>query len=335
MNTYQQETQTAQAGQANRTKRIWIIAALALIGAGLCISVCAMLALGFDFTKLNTMNYVTNTYTVNEEFSSISVDGAECDIRLLASEDSGCKVVCTEGENISHSVTVENGTLSIERHDRRKWHMYFGVYWGSMEILIYLPQSEFDELHAQSVSGDIEVPEDFSFTTADLRSTSGDIRFLAAVEQDLSADTTSGDIALSDIQCRNAEIDTTSGNIRLSGTQCQNAQIDTTSGDIQLSEIQCQNAEIGTTSGSVRLTDLTAAEAIHAQSVSGNLTLQRCDAASLWFSSTSGDIFGSLLTEKQFEIDTTSGDIRVPDTSWGGTCKASTVSGDIEFSILP
>lgn len=312
----QQTTQETQTEQKNYTRRISIRVALALIAAGLCISFFAALSLGFDFTKMNTMDFVTNTYTVDEKFSNISVDGAECDIRLLASEDGVCKVVCTEGENISHSVTVENGTLSIVRHDARRWHMYFGVYWGSMEILVYLPQSEFDTLHAQSVSGDIEVPEGFSFASADVKSTSGDITFSAAVEDLLFADTTSG-------------------NIRLDGIRFRNTEIDTTSGDIRLSDISCQNAEIGSTSGDIRLDDVTAADAIHAQSVSGNITLQRCDAASLQFSSTSGDIFGSLLTGKQFDADTTSGDIRVPASSAGGACKASTVSGNIEFSILP
>lgn len=291
-------------------------AALTLIAGGILIALCGMLAMGFDFTRMNTLNTVTNTYDVAEAFSDISVVGAECDIRLLPSEDGTCQVVCTESDRIDHSVEVVNGTLNITRHDRRSWYMHFGVYWGSMEILVYLPVSELGALNATSVSGNIEIPEDFSFETAALQTTSGDITCFAPVKKDLSAGTTSG-------------------NIRLGGSVCETLSADSTSGSINISDVRCLNADAGTVSGSLKLSGVVADEIIRTESVSGDIDLYRCDADALILSSTSGDIEGSLLTDKSFDVHTTSGDVSLPQTSADKTCDVSTVSGDITFSIRP
>lgn len=291
-------------------------AALTLIAGGILIALCGMLAMGFDFTRMNTLNFVTNTYDVDEAFSDISVVGAECDIRLLPSEDGTCQVVCTESDRIDHSVEVVNGTLNITRHDRRSWYMHFGVYWGSMEILVYLPVSELGALNATSVSGNIEIPEDFSFETAALQTTSGDITCFAPVKKDLSAGTTSG-------------------NIRLGGSVCETLSADSTSGSINISDVRCLNADAGTVSGSLKLSGVVADEFIRTESVSGDIDLYRCDADALILSSTSGDIEGSLLTDKSFDANTTSGDVSLPQTSADTTCEVSTVSGDITFSIRP
>ncbi len=290
--------------------------ALTLIAGGILIALCGMLAMGFDFTGMNTLNSVTNTCDVDETFTNIAVKGAECDIRLLPSEDGTCRVVCTESDSIRHSIEVVNGTLNITRHDRRSWYMHFGVWWGSMDIVIYLPESELGELNATSVSGDIEIPEDFSFETAALQSTSGDITCHAHVEKDLSAATTSG-------------------NIRLGGSDCEALSVSSTSGDISITDVRCRNAEAGTVSGNLKLSGVVAGEILRTKSVSGDTGLSRCDADALILSSTSGNIEGSLLTDKSFAANTTSGDVSLPQTSADTTCEVSTVSGDIAFSIRP
>lgn len=278
-----------------KSKQTAIVIAVIMIAVGLVAAFGAMADMGFDFTKMNSRTFVTNTYSVDESFSGISVDGAECDIRLYPSEDGGCKVVCHESDRITHSVEVKENTLTVERHDNRKWYEHMGVYWGGMEIALYLPQREYDALYAKTLSGNIVIPEDFSFETAVVQSTSGNVSFSAEV----------------------------GGNLKVKAV----------SGNVELIDVTGQSISVQTTSGEIDFSNVIAGLNIHCKSVSGDVVLRRCDADSLRLSSTSGNITGSLLTEKVFLTDTTSGKINVPRTTSGGQCEITTTSGNIEFEV--
>lgn len=276
-------------------KKNAILIAVILIVVGLFISFGGLLAMNFDFNKMNTLNFETNTYSVDEGFSHIYVEGAECDVRFRLSEDDSCRVVCNESDKIFHSVEVKDNILKIERTDNRKWYERMGIYWGRMEIVVYLPQTEYESLYVLSVSGNIDIPNEFSFAEAEIRNTSGDVKFSAAVKNDLS--------------------------------------VKTVSGNIELANIECQNATAASTSGEIVFSKVIAQENMHIESVSGDVDLLKCDADSLWIKTTSGDVSGTLLTEKKFITDTVSGDIDVPKSTFGGKCEIKTTSGDIEFTV--
>lgn len=277
------------------TKKM-IQAAVALVAAGLVIAFGAMAAMDFDFNKMNTLHFATNTYSIDKSFTDISIETAECDIRLLPSEDDSCRVVCEESKEIFHSVSVKNNTLTIDRTDARQWYKRIvGIYWGDMTITVYLPQTAYESLSVLNVSGNTTIPEDFSFTDAKIRSTSGDIEFLAPVEKDLS-------------------LKTVSGNLHAEGTNPKSLDAQSTSGRVTLSGV-------------------TATKAIQIETVSGNIKLEGCDADSLWLKSTSGNVSGTLLTKKKFLTNTTSGRVNVPASTSGGKCEIKTTSGNIQFEI--
>lgn len=316
------------------SKRIAIMIAVIMITVGSITSVCAMAAIGFDFTKMNTVSFETNTYAVDDGFTSISVNGAECDIKLRPSGDGSCKVVCHESDKISHTVSVENNELIVERHDNRRWYEYIGAYWGSMEVVIYIPQGEYEELYALNLSGDIDIPEGYTFGSAEIQSTSGNINFKADVSGELSIQTTSGDIYIGEITSENLAAASTSGNLTIKNVTAQNAiGIQTVSGDVEVSGVRCKNIAADTSSGDLEFRDVIMTDDMYVESVSGDVDLYRCDADSLWINTSSGDVSGTLLTEKIFLTDTSSGDIDVPRSTSGGKCEITTVSGDIEFDI--
>ena len=270
-------------GNTTNIKTVFIIIAIVMIGLGFVLSFGAIVAMRFDFNKMNTILFRTNTYSIDNKFANIRINGAECSVRILPSNDALGKVVCQESDKIVHTVTVKDNTLMIERIDKRRWYEHFGVYWGHMEIEVYLPQSEFESLYVKNLSGDIVIPKEFHFESAEVQSTSGDIHFMAAVDGDLSA--------------------------------------------------KCQTVTINTTSGEIEMSNVIADENIHIESVSGDVNLHQCDAASLWLKTVSGDVSGLLLTKKIFFVNTTSGDIDVPHLDSGGKCEVTTVSGDVEFDV--
>ena len=74
----------------------WILAAVILVIAGTVISLVAAAAMDFDLSRLDSGNYETNTYAVNEPFSAVAVDAEDEDVLILPSEDGACRVVCLE-----------------------------------------------------------------------------------------------------------------------------------------------------------------------------------------------------------------------------------------------
>ena len=311
--------------------------ALICVAAGLLISFIALASLNFSFFEMGTMEHAATTYTVTDSFTNIKVWGAECDVRLIPSEDGTCTVLCNETDRVTHTVSVKNGTLIIERTDNRKWYEHIGFtwsYWGPMEVVVSLPGRAYGDLDVRTASGRVEIPGDFSFDNAGVDGTSGDVRFMAAVDGDLRLKTVSGDIQAGGMRPKTLTVTSTSGDITLN-TIAVNAAFSckTVSGSQTVTDLTCRSATLNTTSGDVTVSDLIASENIRMEAVSGRLNLIRCEADTLWLKTVSGDVTGTLRTDKAFATYTTSGTVRVPDSTSGGACEVKTVSGNIRLDI--
>ncbi len=313
--------------------KVSIIVAVALILFGVMISLIAISSVNFDFTMTHGGSSKENSYTIDGGFENIAIDAVEADVRFEPSADGKCRVECVESTNVYHTVKVANGTLVIKRVDERRWYEHIGFFWRNMRITVYLPQTEYDELHVKTVSGDIRIPDIFSFNEAEAYSTSGDIGFAANVKNSFIAKSVSGNLVISGIRTDSFSAHTTSGDVSTDDIRCDRFYIDTTSGDISADDVICGRFNINTTSGSVKMLDVNA-EDMYIKSVSGDITMRSCDAEDIELKTTSGDIRGSLLSGKSFQTHTTSGRISVPSSSAdGGECRISTVSGDVNIKI--
>ena len=317
-------------------KKTAIIVALILVVLGILISAGAIAMLNFNFEKMNTLTYVTQTHFVDEDFSSISVNGAECNVKIIPAEDGKCKIVCTEGESdtIYHTISVSEGNLKIERHDNRNWYEHFGIYFGSMEVAVYLPKSEYESLTVKTASGKIEIPDTFSFKNAKAESASGNILFCAKVENTLSAEAVSGKIHIENTDPEVLNAKSTSGNITIENVNVNSGlNVNAVSGRLTFSNIRCKELTAKTTSGDTVFENVIANGMLYANSTSGRVVFDGCDAESLYIKTTSGSVKGTLLSEKIFITSTSSGSIDVPRSASGGECEITTVSGNIEFKI--
>ena len=86
----------------SKSAKIWLLAAASLVLFGTVIFLGVMTMLNWNFSKLSTDSYETNTYEINESFSGISVNTNTADIRFLPSDDEKCSVVCYEKKNEKH-----------------------------------------------------------------------------------------------------------------------------------------------------------------------------------------------------------------------------------------
>ena len=282
------------------------VSALTLLGTGLAAS-----ADWRGYTPL-----VTRNYSVSGSFSSISVTDYYADVKLRVSRDGSVSVTTRDTEDVTHTVTVTNGTLTISRPEPSLGERIFHDD-NEPSVVIYLPAGDYGALTVNTTAGDIESAGQLNFASANLTSTAGDIDITGSVTQSLVCTTTTGDVDISSPAAGAVQVNTTSGDVELTGASIQSLSAQTVSGDVDLERTVAAGAmEVSTTSGSIEL--------------------ERSDAASLTLSTTSGDVEGSLLTGKSFSASSISGRVSVPaSTAGAGACSISTTSGSIRLTVRP
>lgn len=300
-----------------KSKKILITVAVILIAVGMICGFCGICSLGFNFNEISTSDFVTHTYTVDDDFTNIIIEDAESNINFYKSNDDKCRVLCDEREKVTHTVVNENKTLTVRVKDERNWfeRINIGIFLSDMRVSVYLPKNKYDSLNAASMSGDIDVANEFTFDNAKVGSISGDVSVKADVKQELNISSTSGDVIINNI----------------SATECINAS--SVSGEIDLSNVKGKEIFANTISGGVMLTDTVASQKLKANSTSGDIDLKRCDAKNIVLDTVSGEISGTLLSNKQFITETTSGTVNVPQSVSNEECRITTVSGDIYIEI--
>lgn len=317
----------------NKTK-IWLIIATALILVGCIIFGVVMAVLKWDFSKLGTVKYETDSYAITEEFKNISIVTDTADIRFILSDDGESRVVCFEEKNIKHSVVVENETLKIGKVDTRKWYQNIGIATGSTRITVYLSKTEYGSLVIKTSTGDIEIPENFKFESINISESTGDVTNKASASGEVKIKASTGDINIDNISAQKLDLKVSTGHIAVNSVKCDgDFETRVGTGKIKLSEITCKNFFSNGDTGMISLKNVVAAESFSIKRDTGDVKFERCDASEIFVETTTGDIKGSLRTEKVFITKTDTGDVDVPKTATGGKCELHTGTGDIEISV--
>lgn len=237
-----------------KSKKIAIIISLVLIIAGFILSFVSFAMVGFDLSKLSTVEDVcTKTYQINEDFDSINIDVIESDIYIAVSKDDYCKVVTEENEIVSYTVKVVDNTLKIEFDDNRDWIDYFEIGWGNSKMAIYLPREFYKKIDIEGVSGDIEISADIDFKNIKVDTVSGDIMISDSTPGNLTLTTISGDIKLYRTECKKLTVNTVSGDVEFDLFDADDAVIDTVSGDVEGRLLTNKKFNIDTTSGDIEI----------------------------------------------------------------------------------
>ena len=295
-----------------KATKIWLFVSLALVVFGGLVFTVVMSALGWDFKRLNTVNYEKNTYEVAEEFNEICVTANTADVRLVLAKDGVCKVVCNESEQEKHSVAVVDGVLTINALSARAWTDYIAVGFGKTSVTVYLPKAEYASVSLQATTADITVDEAFTFATLEIAVTTGDVECYASA-QTLKISTSTGDISV-----KNATV----GSLELS----------VTSGDTELEHLTCERLLSTGDTGDVELQDVIVSGKLEIERDTGDVEFEGVDGGEIVVKTDTGDISGTVLTQKEFIAKSDTGRVRVPKTT-GGRCELTTDTGDIDVSI--
>ncbi len=316
-----------------KTTKVWLITAASLIVCGCVLFAGVMTILKWDFTKLSTTKYETNTYEVGEAFDGISLNTDAADIVFALSDDGKCEVVCHEDKDAKHSVTVENNTLVINTNPK-SWYYYIGLGFDSSKVTLYLPKSDYTSLLVDEDIGDIEIPHMFTFKNADISLSTGDVRFYGSVSETLKIKTTTGDIYTENISAGSLVLNVTTGKVTASGVACAgDLTVGVSTGETILSDIRCKNLISNGSTGDISINNTIAEEKFSVKRSTGSVKFSSCDAAEIFAETDTGDVTGSLLSDKVFITESDTGSVDVPKTVTGGRCEIITDTGDIKIKI--
>lgn len=274
-------------------RALCVAALLVLVGSLLFVGVMTMLK--WDFMNLQTVKYEDTRHEIAQPYQNITIRTNTADVVVVPSEDGTCSVVCHEQSKVKHTVSVEGGTLVIEREDTRKWYEHLAIDFGTSRITVQVPAEEYGAISVNTSTGDVRVEQ---MTT-----------------ESLGLSVSTGSIAVSNVSCLgDIHLRTSTGNNRLTDVTCQNLFAKASTGDITLSGVVAQGLfDIKTGTGEVKL--------------------NRADAAEISIQTNTGDVEGSLRTDKIFMAQTNTGRVTVPKTTTGGKCEVTTGTGDIKLSI--
>ncbi|MBQ1259966.1 MAG: DUF4097 family beta strand repeat protein [Clostridia bacterium] len=314
--------------------KILIIAAISLILVGSMIFGCVMLTLNWDITKLSTDKYETNEHEISESFSSVSVVTETASIVFLPSDNEKCSVVCYEEEKVKHSVFVKDDTLTVKAVNIKKWHEHIGINIGSPKITVYLPLSEYRDLYVKTDTGAVEIPKDFTFENIEITENTGSVKCYASASDSLKIKTTTGSIRIEGVSANYIDLSVSTGKVTLSDTVCAgDVSVNVSTGNAELSDVSCKNLTSNGSTGGISLVNVIATEKLSVERSTGSVKFSRSDASDILVKTDTGNVSGSLLSEKVFITSTDTGRIDVPKTASGGRCEITTDTGNIIISI--
>lgn len=315
--------------------KIWLTVAAALVTLGLILFAGAMIENGWDFNKLGTVSYTTNIYDVDGDFESISIDVETTGIEFAPADNGRCKIVFFEDEKVRHSASVQNGTLVIDTVDTRKWYEHISFSFEQPKMTVYLPRNEYESLFIETDTGDIAIPKDFSFDTLKIDGDTSDVDCFASASHGIEIKLSTGGIRLEEIATEQLKLTTDTGRIQINTADIgANIAIETDTGKVELTDTSCNDLYAESDTGSITLKNVIGAGSFTIESDTGDIVFDRSDAAEISVKTDTGDVTGTLLSDKVFLTETSTGRISVPKTITGGKCELKTSTGDIKIEVI-
>ena len=292
------------------------------------------IASGFDLSKLDSSKYETKVYTADEAFDGIEIDASEEDIFVEPSEDGRTSIVCTEREKVMFAVSVKNGVLKIAEDDKRAWYDRLSILSRSLSVTVYLPSDRFGSVKIDSDTGKVNIPGSFSFDSADIRASTGDVACSASADGMLSIKTSTGDIMLADAEAGQIELTVSTGSIDAASVGCGGAfTAHFGTGKARITDVSCESLVCGGSTGDIVLKNTVASDSFDINSGTGDVRFESCDAGRITVKTSTGSVTGTLQTEKVFIAKASAGKVDVPDTSSGGRCEITTSTGNIHIGL--
>lgn len=314
-------------------KKVLLVISIIFITLFTFCAVGTLAAAGWDLQRVFSPA-VNQSYDIDDEFNDIFISVDTADIRFLKSEDGKVRVECVEGYKITHTASVKDGTLKIERRDERKWYELITIIPVNFEITVYLPEGEWGKLNIKTSTGDTEIPTGFVFASIDIKQSTGDISLSATASGKINLYTSTGNISINGGAPTDISVHASTGDINISDvTASGKIEVESSTGKQSFTNIRCLKLESEADTGDAILTNVVADGVLSIERSTGSVRLDSVDGGEIYIETDTGDVTGTLLSGKIFFAKTDTGDIDVPKTTEGGRCEIETDTGNIIISI--
>ena len=320
----------------------WIIvaASLVLVGGMLIVSAAVIgstTALSdFEWSQLSPVEYAENTYEMSDEIQRLHITTETANILLKRADGENCKVVCRETDMVFHSVSVADGTLTVDVVDIRKWYHRIGFFFGKQSVTVYLPGRVYDSLTVETDTGNLEIPDDFTFTSIRVNGDTGYVNCKATVQEQVDISLSTGDVTLVGLTAGSIRLTASTGDISMDQVACEGEmKLTVSTGRITLTDITAHTLTADASTGDIRLINVQAESRLALESSTGDVTMNGCDAKDLIVRTNTGNITATLLSPKMFSADSDTGRIILPPDGGEGRCQVTTDTGNIRIEILP
>ena len=276
---------------------------------------------------------VTKEYVV-EAFNNVYVDVQTSNIEFIASSDSERKVICEEREKEYHTVEVKDGSLNINSVNDRKWYEYaFNWNFKPMKVTIYAPAGDYSEVSIKTSTGDIAIPNDYSFSSLNVATDTGNSSIKSNVKEATNVVSSTGSISL-ELNTKLLAASSSTGKVTLNNVNVsEDINIKTSTGDVYLTNVSANNLTIEGSTADKKLTNTIVAKHTKLKSSTGDVDLIDSDSDTFDIETSTGHVKGTILTNKIFDAKSDTGKVDVPLSGTGGLCKIRTSTGSIEIKI--
>jgi hypothetical protein len=313
----------------------WLITAVSLVLVGAVLFAVVMTALHWDFNRLSTRRYETTTHAITESFTHISVTADTADIQFAPSEDDSVSVVCYEDIDFTHTVAVEGDTLVIQPTQSPKWYHYVGIGFASPTITVYLPEGKYGDLTLRASTASVEIGIYFTFDNMDVKVSTGDVTSFSSVTGAAKIRTTTGCIYIKSLNAGSLDLSVSTGDVQMKNINTGALNIQVTTGKTTAYRVRCSHLTSDGSTGDLFLRDVIAKDYFTITRSTGDVTMEECDAGSMKITTDTGDVLGTLLTQKVFVTHTDTGHVRLPHTApSGGPCEITTDTGNIHITLV-
>lgn len=298
----------------SKKTKIRLIIASSLILVGSIIFVLLMTNLNWDFTKISTYKFESNTHQITQTYTKIDISTNEADIEIVPSQNGQTYVICYEKTKIKHSVQVIDDTLAIRAVDSRQWYDYIGFSFVSPKITVYIPQGVYEDIVIKTDTGNVKIPQSYSFEKLDISVKTGNVTSLA--------------------QAKIVKIKSSTGNVQVENTQSTEFSVTTSTGDVSCKNASANNVTINTSTGNVKIENIIASAKLSVNTSTGNVGLTKCDGGEIYIKTSTGNVKGSLLSQKNFKAKSSTGSVSVPQSvDYAPICEITVSTGDIKITI--
>ena len=262
-----------------KSTKIALIAAAVLLCSGVVLAAVGLATqVNVDHAVPFAIECEEHSYAVSEIFYSVTVENTMCDVSFHQTIDGTSRVECYAPRGVWHSVTVEDGALTVREADSRRWYEMWGIWNERIRMDIYLPPQSYAALSVTPSVGDVTLPQWLTVGLGEVKSDTGDITVQGTVmPAGLTIGTDTGDVTVSDSDM-DLNITTFTGDVTLKQLLGEKLIfVKTDSGEVTMKTCAQTAFSVYTDTGEVQLSDCFA-DTFRVQTDTGDIELRESDA---------------------------------------------------------